>query len=295
MSTGSDVHFSSLDRVLWPEAGFTKGNMLDYYAHVAGALLPHLRGRPCTLHRFPDGLQGAHFFQTRCPPGAPEWVHTQRMWVFSSGKEVDAPVVDDARTLLWAANLSTVEFHPYLGCADDLARPTAAVFDLDPGPPAGLVDAARVALRVRDLVEDLGLDAYAKTSGAAGVHVYVPANTPVTYDDTKRFARAVAALLHKQTPELVVDKMTRSLRAGKVFVDWSQNDGGKSTIAPYSLRAAPLPTVSTPVQWDELSAAVDANDPAALLFGPGEVIQRLGDSADLFARVLTERQRLPAL
>src|SRR5438270_58747 len=265
MTPASPVRFSSLDRVLWPAVGFTKGHMLDYYAHVADALLPHLHGRPVTLHRFPEGVDGPHFFQTRCPP-APEWVRTQRMWVFPSGKDVDAPVIDDLPTLLWAANLGTIEFHPYLGCADDLAAPTAAVFDLDPGPPAGLLDPSRVALRVHDIVTALGLTAHAKTSGAAGIHVVVPLNAPATYDDSKRFARAVAGLLQRETPDRVVDKMARSLRPGKVFVDWSQNDAGKSTIAPYSLRAA-----------------------------PGDVIQRLSDAGDLFAPVLSQRQRLPAL
>jgi bifunctional non-homologous end joining protein LigD len=281
---GRRIRLSSLDRVMWPLVGMTKGAMVDYYARVAPALLPHLAGRPLTLHRFPEGAEGESFFQTRCPPH-PSWVRTQRMYVFRSGKEVDAPVIDDLPGLLWAANLSTVELHPYLALAERLEQPDFVVFDLDPGEPADVLDASRVALLLHGLLDSLGLPSSVKTSGASGVHVYV-AVTGHTYADTKPFARGVAGRLSAQHPELVVDRMTRSLRGGKVLVDWSQNDAGKSTIAPYSLRGLDVPTVSTPLSWDELEAAVAAGDWRALVFGPGEVLDRLDRSGDLFAPVL---------
>jgi bifunctional non-homologous end joining protein LigD len=291
----SELRVSSLDRVLWPEVGFTKAHLLDYWLKVAPVLLPHLRGRPLTLHRFPEGYGGPHFFQTRTPP-RPSWIRTQRMWTFTSGKDVDAPVIDDERGLVWAAQLSTLELHPYLSCAERLDRPDVAVFDLDPGPPAGLVDACALAVELHDLLADLGLTSRAKTSGGKGVHVYVPVDASAhTYDDTKAFARAVAGILVQRHPDRVVDRMATALRAGKVFVDWSQNDPGKSTVVAYSTRAVlPVPTVSTPVSWDELRDAVTAGSADALWFGPDDVLDRVRDHGDLFAGALAGDQRLPA-
>jgi bifunctional non-homologous end joining protein LigD len=291
-----DVHVSSLDRVLWPEARFTKAHLLDYVVRVAPVLLPHLRGRPLTLHRFPEGYGGPHFFQTRTPPH-PDWVRTQRMWTFTSGKEVDAPVIDDVDGLVWAVNLSTLELHPYLSCAERLDRPDFVVFDLDPGPPAGLLDACALALELHALLDGLGLTSLVKTSGGKGVHVYVPVAAGAhTYDDTKAFARAVASLLARRSPERVVDRMPTALRAGKVFVDWSQNDPGKSTVVAYSTRAiVPVPTVSTPVTWDEVRAAVDAASPDRLWFGPDDVLDRVREHGDLCAGALTGEQTLPGL
>jgi bifunctional non-homologous end joining protein LigD len=288
---GRVVRLSSLDRVLWPAAGVTKADLVDYYARVAPVLLPHLAGRPLTLHRFPEGVGGPHFFQTRTPPH-PDWVSTQRMWTFTSGKQVDAPVVGDLPSLLWAANLSTIELHPFLSTGAALDRPTMLVLDLDPGEPAGLVEACRVALDVRDLLAGIGLASLAKVSGRKGLHVQVPLAPGHTYDETKAVARALAGALARVQPDRVVDRMAKGLRRGRVFVDWSQNDAGKSTVAPYSLRAGTVPTVALPVTWEEVHTAVATGDAAGLVFGPGDALARVEELGDLFAPLLAGDQRL---
>ena len=291
---GRTVRLTSPDRVLWPRVRMTKAQLIDYYIRVAPVLLPYLEDHPTTLARFPEGVDGKGFFQTRTPPHPP-WVRTQRMHVFTSGKDVEAPVIDDLAALVWAANLSSIELHPYLGRTQQMDRPDVAVFDLDPGPPADLVDACRVALRVREVVDDLGLASVVKTSGGKGMHVYVPTGATASYGVTKTFARAIATLIVRDDPQHVVDRMDRALRRGKVFIDWSQNDPGKSTVAPYSLRASELPTVSTPVAWDEVEAAAANGDWRGLVFGPGEALDRVADLGDLFAPALTLEQSLPQM
>ncbi|MDP9405755.1 MAG: non-homologous end-joining DNA ligase [Actinomycetota bacterium] len=291
---GRQLALSNVDKVLWPRAGFRKGHMLDYYVRVAPALLPHLGQRPLTLHRFPDGVDGGHWFQKDCR-GHPPWLPTKAVpSVLVAGKVLDYCLVNDLPALVWAANQGTVELHPLLARADDVDAPTVVAFDLDPGPPATVVDCCRVALAVRSLLDGLGLTAWPKTSGGKGLHLYVPLNTAATYPQTKRFARTVARFLAEEQPDRVVDRMARSLRPGKVLVDWSQNDPTKTTVAPYSLRATPRPTVSTPVTWDEVEAAAEAADPAALTFEAGAVIERVERLGDLFAPVLTVRQTMPA-
>ncbi|NHC15517.1 non-homologous end-joining DNA ligase [Motilibacter deserti] len=288
---GRVVHVSSLDRVLWPAAGVTKAELLDYYVRVAHALLPHVAGRPVTLHRFPEGIGGPHFFQTRTPPHPP-WVRTATLSFPRTGKTFDAPVLDDLPALVWAANLSTLEVHPFLGRVEALDRPTAVAFDLDPGPPAGMRDAAQVALAVHALLEDAGLVGFAKTSGSKGMHVFVPLNGDVTYEATKGFARSVAARLTAVSGGAVTDRMSRALRPGRVFVDWSQNDPGKSTVAVYSLRGTAFPSASTPVTWPEVESVARGQLPE-LRFGPDDVLERLERLGDLFAPVLSLRQELP--
>ncbi|HVM07381.1 MAG TPA: non-homologous end-joining DNA ligase [Acidimicrobiales bacterium] len=289
---GRDVRMSSLERVLWPGLGLTKAWLADYYVRIAPVLLPHLRRHPITLHRFPEGVTGPHFFQTRVPP-RPEWVEAVTFRMPRTGKVFDVAVVDDLAGLLWAVNLSTIELHPYLGVVGDLDHPAAVVFDLDAGPPAGLHEACAVALLVRDLCRSVGLASYAKTSGGGGMHVYVPV-TSATYDETKAFARAIAGLLAREFPDRVVDKMTKSLRAGKVFIDWSQNDPGKSTVVAYSIRATTPPLVSAPVTWGEVEEAVAVRDARPLLLGPDDVLRRVDDVGDLWAPVLAEPQPLRA-
>ncbi len=288
---GRRLTLSSLERVIWPVVGMTKGEMIDYYARIATILLPYISGRPLTLHRFPQGVAGASFYQTRCPPH-PEWVRTQRMHVFRSGKEVDAPVLDDVAGLLWAANLSTVELHPYLAHAETLDSPDFVVFDLDPGSPADVFDACEVASLLHGLLDGIGLSSNAKTSGGKGIHVYVPI-AGHSYAESKSFARTIARILASQYPDRVEDRMDRSLRAGKVFLDWSQNDPGKSTVAPYSLRGLELPTVSTPLMWQEIDAALTSRERHEITFGPGELLDRVERLGDVFAGVLTSSQRLP--
>jgi bifunctional non-homologous end joining protein LigD len=292
---GRTVSLSNPHKVLYPAAGFTKGQVVSYYARVADVLLPHLAGRPVTRKRYPDGVDGAFFFEKNCPTYRPAWVATTKV-PSTRGKRdsVNYCLVGDRPTLVWLANLAALEFHTLLARAGDLGRPTTVVFDLDPGPPADLLDCITVGLRLRDLLADFGLKCFAKTSGGKGLHLYVPLNVPgVTFDQTKAFAHAVARALEKDDPGRVISNMKRDLRGGKVFVDWSQNDDHKTTCCAYSLRARPRPTVSTPVTWDELERARRMKRAAALTFEADAVLKRVEKLGDLFEPVLTLKQRLP--
>jgi bifunctional non-homologous end joining protein LigD len=292
---GRKLRLSNLDKVLYPKAGFTKGQVIDYYARVSPALLPHLHGRPLTMKRYPDGVEGKFFYEKQCPSHRPDWVATAAVWSRHNGREIDFCLANDLPTLVWAANLADLELHTSLALADDVERPTMMVFDLDldPGPPADIVDCCRVGLWVRELFEGLGLESFPKTSGSKGLQVYVPLGGETSYDETKPFAKAVAELLEKQHPKKVVSRMSKDLRGGKVLVDWSQNDEHKTTVCVYSLRARERPTVSTPVAWDEVEHALKAKDPAVLAFEADQLLARVEDRGDLFAPVLTLQQALP--
>ena len=290
---GRKLRLSNLDKVLYPKAGFTKGQVIDYYARIAPVLLPHLHGRPLTLKRYPDGVEGEHFYEKQCPSHRPEWVQTASIWSRHNQHNIDFCLANDLPTLVWAANLADLELHTSLSLAADIERPTTMVFDLDPGEPADIVDCCRVGLWVRDLFEGLGLESYAKTSGSKGLQVYVPLNVETSYDETKPFSRAVAELLEKQHPKQVISRMTKSLRPGKVLVDWSQNDEHKTTVNVYSLRAKERPTVSTPVDWDEVQACLRKRKAELLTFTSDEVLTRVEERGDLFAPVLTLKQELP--
>ena len=288
---GRRVRLTSLDRVLYAAAGFTKADLVQYYAAVAPVIVPHLGGRPVTLRRFPEGIDESGWYQHECPPGAPAWVRT-RVVTWPSGRAWTFCAVEDPATLVWLANLGTIELHPFFVLAERPDEPTAVIFDLDPGPPAGVPECCAVALRLRALLDALGLDVYAKVSGALGLHLVVPLNSPHTWAETKAFARAVAGLLVEEEPELVVDRQRRDLRAGKVLVDWLQNDPTRSTVASYSLRVYGWPTVSAPVRWEEVEAAAAGE---ALVLGPAAVVERLERDGDLHAPVLELEQRLPVL
>jgi bifunctional non-homologous end joining protein LigD len=294
---GRELKLTNLDKVLYPQAGFSKGEVVDYYAKVAPALLPHLAGRALTLRRFPEGVDDldAAFFEKRCPKHRPDWVKTATVLAGPRAGDIDFCVCEDLPTLVWMAQLAALELHPSLSLAKAPDRPTALVFDLDPGAPADVLDCCRVGLRLRELFERFGIECFAKTSGSKGLQVYVPLNTPVGYDETKPFARAIAQLLEKQTPELVVSKMKKVERRGRVFVDWSQNHRRKTTIAVYSLRARERPTVSTPVSWKEVEQALDRDDADSLVFEAGDVLERIDRHGDLFAPVLELKQKLPQL
>ena len=281
--------------MLWPEVGFTKGEMLDYYARIADVILPHIRGRPMTLKRYPNGVAEKYFYEKRCPKHRPDWVETAPIWSGRNEGEIDYCVCDDRATLIWMAQLASLELHPSLSRAKEIERPTVLAFDLDPGAPATIVACCTVALRLRDLFRDLGLESVPKTSGSKGLQVYVPLNTKITYDQTKPFAHAVAQLLERQDPELVVSRMAKNLRKGKVLVDWSQNDEHKTTVSVYSLRAKERPTVSTPVEWKEVERALEREDPDLLSFEAGDVLGRVKRRGDLFAPVAELKQRLPDL
>ena len=263
--------------------------MVDYYARIAPTILTHLSGRCVTLRRFPDGVEGQSFFEKRCPGHRPEWVHT----ALGPGDRrggIHYCVLDDAASVVWAANLAALELHTPMARSADLDRPTMVVFDLDPGPPAGITECAQVALALRDVLDHLDLEAFPKTSGSKGLQVYLPLNTPATHDEARDFALAVAQLLEKQRPGEVLTEMRKELRTGKVFIDWSQNAHFKTTVCAYSLRARPRPTVSTPVTWDEVGAAADG---APLSFEATEVVERVDRLGDLFAPTATLRQALP--
>ena len=290
---GRRLKLSNLSKVLYPKAGFTKAQVIDYYVRIAPTLLPHLQDRPMTLKRYPNGVEGEHFYEKMCPRYRPEWVKTAPVFSYGRGENIDFCLFNDLPTLVWAANLADLELHPYLHTAPEIDRPTMMVFDLDPGPPADIVLCCEVALRVRRLFEAVGLACFPKTSGSKGLQVYVPLNTPVGYDDTKAFSRAVAELLERQEPGLVVSKMLKALRTNKVLVDWSQNDEHKTTVGVYSLRAKERPTVSTPVEWSEVERCLKKSDPSLLSFEWDEVLQRVEKKGDLFAPVLTLKQRLP--
>jgi bifunctional non-homologous end joining protein LigD len=290
---GRELSLSNLDKVLYPRTGFTKGELIEWYARMAEVLLPHLRGRPLTMKRYPDGVDAGHFYEKRCPGHRPEWVETARVWSERHQEEIEYCLVEDLPTLVWAANLANIELHTSLSLAAAIEQPTAVVFDLDPGAPADVIDCAQVAIWIRGMFGQLGLDAYPKTSGSKGMQIYVPLNTAVTYEQTKPFARAVAETLEQRFPERVVSQMTKAKRGGKVLVDWSQNDQHKTTVNVYSLRAKERPTVSTPLEWEEVEAALAAADPTALVFDHAAALERVESKGDLFAPLLSEKQRLP--
>ncbi len=295
---GRELKLTNVDKVLYPQTGFTKGDMIDYYAKVAPAMIPHLSGRPVTLRRFPEGVEDldAAFFEKRCPKHRPKWVKTATVEAGPRAGKIEFCVCDGLATLVWMAQLATVELHPSLSLARAPKRPTVLAFDLDPGPPADVVDCCRVALRLRDLFGHFDVRCFPKTSGSKGMQVYVPLNTKkVSYDDTKPFAKAIAQLLEKQTPDKVVSKMKKVERENKVFVDWSQNHQRKTTIAVYSLRARERQTASTPVTWDEVADVADSGDKGKLVFESDAVLDRIEKHGDLFAPVLELEQQLPDL
>jgi bifunctional non-homologous end joining protein LigD len=286
---GRRLTLSNLDKVMYPAAGFTKAAVVDYYARIAPAMLPHLRGHPLTMVRWPDGVDGPSFFEKRCPPHAPEWVHTTAV-----SDDLVQCVVDDVASLVWVANLAALELHTLQATDEDPEHPPSVVLDLDPGAPATVLDCCRVALELRTVLDDLGLAAVVKTSGGKGLHVALPVRG-ATADDTKSFARAVGQLLAERDAKRVTIVMAREQRRGRVFVDWSQNDRHKTTIAAYSLRARVRPFVSTPISWDEVSDALDARNAGALDFEATAVLDRVARLGDLYEPNLTVEQELPAL
>jgi bifunctional non-homologous end joining protein LigD len=283
-----------LDRVVFPRAGTTKGELLGYYAAIAEVMLPHLRERLLHMHRYPEGVEGPRFWQKGCPEHRPEWMPTAPVWSRDKGAAIDFCVVNEAAALLWAVNIGSIELHTSLHRRAAMHTPTVLAFDLDPGEGVGLLQCCEVALRLRELFDRLGIAGYPKTSGSKGLQVYVPLGTDITYTETKPFARRIAELLETQTPQAVVSRMSRALRAGRVLVDWSQNTEHKSMVCAYSVRAKARPTVSTPLRWDEVVSALDTGDAGALTFEMGDVRERIAALGDLFAPVLTQRQDLRA-
>src|SRR4030095_4700914 len=290
---GRTLAVSNLDKVLYPKDGFTKGELINYYIQIAPVLLPHLKDRPLTMKRYPDGVEGEFFYEKNCPSHRPSWVKTAKVWSEGNQREMLYCLAQDLPTLVWAANLADIELHTSLSRKKDVARPTMMVFDLDPGAPADIVQCCEVGLWLREILQKLKLKCWAKTSGSKGLQVCVPLNTVVTYDQTKEFSHALAEHLEREHSKLVVSKMSKALRKGKVFVDWSQNDEHKTTICVYSLRAREQPTVSTPVTWEEVQTTSKKKDARRLVFRCEETLRRVEKMGDLFAEIETLKQKLP--
>lgn len=291
---GRELAISNLDKVFFPESGFTKGEVITFYSDIAEFILPHLRDRPLTLKRYPDGVTGEHFYEKNAPAHTPDWVKRFPVPRTEGGPDIQYVLCNDRATLIWATNLGDIEKHVLLACAPDLSRPTSIVFDLDPGEPAGLLDCARIALHLRDLFAAWGLQSFVKVSGSKGLHLNVPLNSDATYEATQPFAKAVAELSRQQLPDRVVSDMAKSIRRGKVLIDWSQNSDFKTTVAVYAMRAKHNePFISMPVEWDELQSAVKRRSEKRLSFTPAAARRRLEKLGDLFAPVLGLSQQLP--
>lgn len=291
---GRELVLSNLDKVLYPKDGFTKGDVIDYYLQVAPTMLTHLAHRPVTRKRYPNGVDESFFFEKNAPQHKPDWVQTVR--IEAKDRPVDYIVCSDTATLVWLANLAALELHTNLGSDAHPERPQYVVFDLDPGPETSVVECCRVALMLRDMFQRLGLESVSKTSGSKGLQLYIPLNDPqASYAATREFARTVAEMWEQEAPDLIVSKMTKAIRGGKVLIDWSQNNQVKTTVCAYSLRAREAPTVSTPVTWREVIACEKSGDPTTLRFTSAQVLGRIKRRGDLFAEVAELQQSLPEL
>lgn len=294
---GRQVALTNLEKVLYPDVGFTKGQVLDYFTRIAPVLLPHLAGRALTRKRYPDGVEGMVFFEKNAPRGTPEWVHVETLPSPGSSKNretIDYVVVDDLATLVWTANLAALELHTHMWRVQKKrGRPAAGgppdmvVLDLDPGEPATIVECCEVAVLLREVMAEDGLDPLPKTSGSKGLQLYARADAFSTSEETSTYAKGLAQRFEKSHPDMVVHRMTKALRPGKVLVDWSQNSAAKTTVSVYSLRAKARPTVSTPVTWDEVEACSVPDD---LVFTSDDVLARVEETGDLFAPLIAVEQ-----
>lgn len=292
---GRELTISNAEKVFFSSNGFTKGEVIAYYSEIADVILPHLRDRPLTLNRYPDGVRGKHFYEKNAPSHTPSWVKTFAVPRSEGGSDIRYVLCNDRATLVWATNLADIEKHVLLARAPDLNRPTSLIFDLDPGEPAGVLDCGRIAIHIKNLFESLGLRSFVKVSGSKGLHLVVPLNSDVTYEVTRPFAKTLAALVTQQMPERVVSEMTKTGRRGKVFIDWSQNSDFKTTVCVYAIRAKhDEPFVSMPIAWDELARIVRRDDQKLLYFTPEAAVQRIKRMGDLFKSVLTLEQTLPS-
>ena len=290
---GRRLSLSNLEKDLYPSYGFTKAYVLDYYRRISTFILPHLKDRALTLKRYPDGVEKEFFFEKRCPSHRPSWVTTTQI-PQDDGERMTVCLVNDLNTLIWVENLASLELHVPLARADSPETPDSMVFDLDPGDQAGILDCDRVALILRALLSQLRLACYVKTSGKKGLHVYVPLNRKeTTFEETKKFSKAVAEVLHREYPDLVTAKMAKELRKRKVFINWSQNDASKTMVCVYSLRAQEKPIVSFPLAWEELDNLAGQGDPEKLEVIHSEAVSRAEKKGDLFREVIVKKQKLP--
>jgi bifunctional non-homologous end joining protein LigD len=292
---GRQLKLTNLEKVFYPATGFTKGQVIDYYARIAPVLVPHLAGKPLTLKRYPNGVNEPPFFEKNATKHRPDWVKTAPIWSEGNQRDVNYILANDLATLVWVANLASIELHPSLSLATDIECPRSLVFDLDPGPPANIVQCCQVAVWLRAIFDHFKLQSFPKTSGSKGMQIYVPLNTKTSYDETKPFAHALARLLEDQHRELIVSDMKKAIRTNKIFVDWSQNDEHKTTVSVYSLRARERPTVSTPITWEEVERTLKKKNAALLVFESHQTLDRVEKMGDLFAPLLTLKQKLPKL
>jgi bifunctional non-homologous end joining protein LigD len=289
---GKSIPVSNLDKIYYPKAGFTKGEMIAYYIKIAPLLVPHLKDRPLTMKRYPNGVEAPYFYEKECPKPTPAFVKTFQMARHHKPGHVEYCLVNNLPTLVWAANLGDLEMHTFLSKAPNVHKPTQIVFDLDPGAPADAVQCSQVALWLKQMFDNLGLEIFVKSSGSKGMQVYVPLNTPTSYAETSPFAKAVAQTLEKAHPELVVSDMKKKLRNGKVLVDWSQNSETKTTVCVYSLRAKDRPFISMPLEWAEVEKCLGKKDASLVFFDANTALKRVEKKGDLFAPVLTLKQSL---
>ena len=287
------LSLSNLNKVFYPAVQFTKGQVIDYYRRISEALLPHLKDRPLTLKRYPEGVNGEFFYEKQCPAFRPKWFKVAPIWSKHKQQHISFCLVNDLASLVWVANLADLELHTSLARHQKPEQPTMMVFDLDPGPGADILDCAQVAFWLRDLLTTFKLKSFPKTSGSKGLQVYVPLNTKVTFDETKAFSHALASIVAEAHPDQTVTKMAKSLRKGRVFVDWSQNDNHKTTVCVYSLRAKEQPSVSTPMSWTEVEHGLKARKAGEFVFLTEDVLKRVNKRGDLFEPVRTLKQKLP--
>jgi bifunctional non-homologous end joining protein LigD len=292
---GKQLKLTNLDKVFYPATGFTKGQVIDYYARIAPVLIPHLKNHPLTLKRYPNGVNEPPFFEKNATKYRPDWVKTVPIWSHGNQRDVNYILCNDLPTLIWVENLASIELHPSLSVAQDIMCPRSIVFDLDPGPPANIVQCCQVAIWLRTIFEHFKLKSFPKTSGSKGMQIYVPLNTKTSYDETKPLAHALARLLENEHPDLVVSDMKKAIRTNKIFVDWSQNDEHKTTVSVYALRARERPTVSTPIAWDEVENCLKKKDAKLLVFETQQTLARVEKMGDLFAPLLELKQKLPKL
>lgn len=293
-SSKREVHFTNAGKVFFPQSGFTKGDMVQYYLKVAPYILPHLKGRPVTVIRFPDGITGERFYEKNAPRFTPPWIKTAAVPRRHHEGKIDYLLIENVESLAWCANLAAIELHPFLHQAKALGQPTSVAFDLDPGEGADLLTCIKVAFLIKEITDELKLKIFPKVSGSKGLQLHLPLNTRVTYATTAAFAKAVAELLAHRHPDLVVSQMPKELRRGRVLIDWSQNSGSKTTVSVYSMRGKrDDPFISMPVTWEELKKAQRTRNPKPLLFSPDAALARLRKLGDLYAPVLTLKQKLP--
>ena len=290
---GKEIPVSNLGKVLYPQTGFTKGDVVQYYVDISPVLLPHLKARALTMKRYPDGVEKFFFYEKQCPSHRPDWVKTATVYSKRRKSDMCYCLINDLPSLVWTSNLADLELHTSLARSTAQDRPTMMVFDLDPGEGADILNCAQVALWLRDKLEALSLETCIKTSGSKGLQLYVPLNTPVTFDTTKTAALRLAEAIEHEHSDSVVTNMKKELRRKKVLIDWSQNDEHKTTVCVYSLRATKEPGVSTPLEWREVERALQRGDRGLLKFAPHEVLTRVRQHGDLFAPVLKLKQKLP--